>query len=358
MIDDLIKLSRNPTPAGRRDLLRSLSDMFLDDAEPYSDRLLFLFTDVLGALLKQVDTGTRSEFAERVAVAPHTGQAMHCRLAEGEIDVAGPVLRKSRLLDDDTLIDIAGQKGQSHLKAIAGRDRLSEAVTDILVDKGDATVLQVVTENLGARFSEQGFCALADAAPEDARLMNALSYRADMPRAAADRILAMLPDDARARLSALISLDRDAVSAIFSKAATLANKKKLGRAIQRLEAKGLIQQVRFKEATLDQVVMSLAENDRVLDLAMVLAEFANVEESLVAGAILRVNVAPVVVLLRTLDMGEEAVGSLANLRCRRLNLPNSMREHMLKSWRELDTSTAKRAMTFTMACHAVHQSAA
>ena len=358
MIDDLIKLSRNPTPAGRRDLLRSLSDLFLDEVEPYSDRLLFLFADVLTELLKQVDTRTRSEFAERVAAAPHTGKAMHCRLAQDEIDVAGPVLRKSDLLDDDTLIDIAAHRGQSHLKAIAGRDSLTEAVTDILVEKGDLAVLQVVTENLGARFSEQGFCMLVDTASDDAQLMNALSYRADMPRVAADRILTMLPEEARARLSALISLDREAVSSIFSKAATLANKKKLGRALQRLEAKGLIQQIRFQDVSLNRVVISLAEGDRVLDLAMVLADFANVEESLVAGAVLRVNVAPVVVLLRTLDVSEDAVRSVANLRCRRLNLPSSMRDHMLKSWNELDTATAKRAMTFTMACHAVHQSAA
>ena len=60
-----------------------------------------------------------------------------------------------------TLIsDIAKSKGQNHLLAISERASLSEAVTDVLVDRGDTHVHHALAKNSGARFSESGFAAL------------------------------------------------------------------------------------------------------------------------------------------------------------------------------------------------------
>lgn len=357
MIDNLVQLSRDPSPARRRELLRSIADMFLEDVGAYNDRLLVQFTDVLTILLGQVDTRARTEFAERVSEAPHAGHALHCALANDNLDVATPVLRRSTLLDDETLVDIASRQSQGHLEAIATRDRLSAAVTEALVSYGESSVLRVVTGNFGAEISESSFVALADKAWDDRELLDAMSYRPDMPRKIAGHILELLPEESRMRLAALLAADRDAVRPLFRKAAALTKQKKLGRALERLETKGLMQQAHSGEITLDQVVCLLADKNRILDLALVLAEFANIEESMVTGAILKINAAPTVVLMRNLELGEDAVRAVANLRCRRLNLPNSMREHLIERWNELDVATARRAMHFTLACHAVQTAA-
>jgi len=358
MIENLVQLSRDPSPARRRELLRSIADMFLDEAEPYNDRLLVQFTDVLTILLKQVDTRARTEFAERVSEAPQAGHALHYALANDNLDVATPVLSRSTLLDDENLVEIASHRGQGHLEAIATRDRLSAAVTDALVAYGDNPVLRIVTGNFGAEFSQASFETLAEKATADSELLNAMSFRPDIPRKIADTILKLLPNDARMRLSALLAADPTAIRPLFRKAAALTKQKKLGRSLERLETKGLIQQVRKGDVSLDQVVCVLADKNRILDLALALSDFAKIEEALVTGAILKVNAAPVVVLLRALELNEEAVRAVANLRCRRLNLPNSMREHLLERWNELDAPSAKRAMRFTMESQALRQSAA
>ncbi|WP_436640390.1 DUF2336 domain-containing protein [Microbaculum sp. FT89] len=358
MIEDLVALSQDPAPEKRRQLLREVADLFLNDVETYSDRSLVLFTDVLTGLLKQVDESTRAEIAERLSDAPNAGEALHMFLAYDEVEVAGPVLRNSRHLSDEVLVDIAEHKGQAHRLAIAMRETLTESVTDILIAKGESPVLRAVTGNFGASISTSSFATLADHARTDDTLLDAMSYRADMPRQVADTVLNLLPEDARIRLAALLAADREAVRPLMEKAAALTKQKKMSRALERLETKGLIRQVRQKEMTLEQVIVWLSERDRILDLSLVLSDFSRIDEAVATGAILKVNAAPAVILLRSLEVDEDAVRAVAIMRCRRLNLPQSMADHLVDRWRELDEPTAQRALRFTLARRSVQQDAA
>ena len=54
-------------------------------------------------------------------------------------------------LDDETLIEGAKTKGQEHLLAISQRTRLSEGVTDVLVERGNQKVIISTAANAGAR---------------------------------------------------------------------------------------------------------------------------------------------------------------------------------------------------------------
>jgi uncharacterized protein (DUF2336 family) len=78
------------------------------------------------------------------------------RRDDEHIEVAGPVLVRSARLADDDLIRIAERRSQQHLLAILGRASLGEAVTDVLVRRGDRDVAHAPAGNAGARFSEHG----------------------------------------------------------------------------------------------------------------------------------------------------------------------------------------------------------
>lgn len=71
------------------------------------------------------------------------------------------VLSLSVLTDTD-LAAIAVSQSQQHLVAIAERARLSESVTDILVERGDQKILHTVSANEGANFSDRGFDRLLE----------------------------------------------------------------------------------------------------------------------------------------------------------------------------------------------------
>ena len=60
---------------------------------------------------------------------------------EDEIAIAGPVLRRSPVIDEQALIEIARAKGQDHLLAMTERPALSPALTDVMIDRGDRDVV-------------------------------------------------------------------------------------------------------------------------------------------------------------------------------------------------------------------------
>jgi hypothetical protein len=121
---------------------------------------------------------------------------------DDEIQVAGPVLVQSEQLSDADLVENASTKSQEHLLAIAERLKLSEAVTDVLVERGNQRVVHKVVRNMGARFSLAGYDKLATRARSDRRLTLALGRRSDIPRQYFLRLLEAASSSVRARLEA------------------------------------------------------------------------------------------------------------------------------------------------------------
>jgi uncharacterized protein (DUF2336 family) len=108
--------------------------------------------------------------------------ALMRKLARDEdIEVAGPVLAESKRLEDADLVEVAKTRGQAHLAAIAGRSNIGEAVTDVLVRRGDHDVVRNVADNQSAKLSEGGFSALVRRAEGDGDLAEKVGQRLDIP---------------------------------------------------------------------------------------------------------------------------------------------------------------------------------
>src|SRR5207247_9908747 len=98
----------------------------------------------------------------------------------------------------------ANAKTQSQLRlaAVAQRKSLSEAVTDVLVTRGDRQVAHSVAKNAGARFSDAGFRMLVKRSAGDEALALQVGSRPDLPRQHFLRLLEQASATVRARLSA------------------------------------------------------------------------------------------------------------------------------------------------------------
>ena len=112
------------------------------------------------------------------------------------------MLSQSARLDDDALIEIARSKSQAHLLAISTRKSLSDAVTDVLVLRGNDEVIQSTVNNPGAEFSERGFTRLVNRAEGDDDLATCLGLRPSMPRHLYLKLLARASATVRERLEA------------------------------------------------------------------------------------------------------------------------------------------------------------
>jgi uncharacterized protein (DUF2336 family) len=184
--------------------LRRVTDLFFNGGERLTDEQVKVFDDVLCLLIARVETRARAELARRLAPVDYAPFEVIQQLAfDDEIAVAGDVLTNSSRLATETLVKIASTKGQEHLLAISGRANLPEAVTDVIVDRGETKVIRRLANNASARFSEAGYSGMVAKAEGDDELVEILGLRVDLPIKFLRDLLRRATDAVRERLMAI-----------------------------------------------------------------------------------------------------------------------------------------------------------
>jgi uncharacterized protein (DUF2336 family) len=183
LIDELNEAVSSGGDAHRQRILERITDLFAAGSRGYSGDQIALFDDVLQELIADIEVQARARLAQRLAHIQTSPTGIIRALAfDDSIVVAEPVLKYSQQLSDADLAENARTKSQEHLLAIAQRLKLSETVTDVLVDRGDHRVVDKVVKNRGARISLSGYEKLTHKARRDRKLTLALSRRSDLPR--------------------------------------------------------------------------------------------------------------------------------------------------------------------------------
>jgi uncharacterized protein (DUF2336 family) len=218
IISELEDAVSGGSSAKRVSTLRRVTDLFLHDGERLSDEQVKVFDDVLCFLIARVETRARAELARRLAPVDYAPFEVIEHLAfDDEIEVAADVLTNSSRLGTEALVEIASTKSQDHLLAISGRANLPEAVTDVIVDRGEGKVIRRLANNASARFSEAGYSGMVALAEADDQLIEILGLRVDLPvkflrdllrrakDAVRDRLLAIAPQSVKDEIQRVLS---------------------------------------------------------------------------------------------------------------------------------------------------------
>jgi uncharacterized protein (DUF2336 family) len=203
LLDDLETTLASGTSSRRIEILTSVTDLFINGAQRFSEAQIGVFDDVMARLMVRIEAKARAKLAQRLAsIANAPSNVIHLLASDDDIEVARPVLTRSERLGEHTLVATANSKSQQHLYAITQRDALSEAVTDILVERGDRDVVHAVVKNRGARFSDAGFRVLVTRSDGDDALASEVGMRSDIPRPHFLMLLEKASSAVRARLAA------------------------------------------------------------------------------------------------------------------------------------------------------------
>lgn len=203
LIDELEAALASGTNARRIEMLMRVTDLFIGGAERYSEEQIGVFDDVMVRLISTIEAKARAKLAQRLApISNAPSGVIHMLAFDDDIEVAQPVLKESERLDEPALLANASTKSQRHLFAISQRRSLSEAVTDVLVERGDRDVVHSVVNNAGARFSDAGFRILVNRSVGDDDLATIVGRRSDIPRPHFLVLLEKASSTVRARLAA------------------------------------------------------------------------------------------------------------------------------------------------------------
>lgn len=217
LIPELEEIIQHGSRQKRAAALRRITALFLDGASRYGNEHVDLFDDVFSLLIEEIETKARAELSNHLAPVENAPVRVLRTLAhDNDIAVAGPVLKHAPRIAEADLVEVARTKSQAHLQAIATRRVLGEAVTDVLVRRGDREVAYNVAENRGARISHAGFTRLVRRAEGDEVLAEKVGLRPDIPlpmfrellaRATGvvqKRLLASAAPEVRARISEVL----------------------------------------------------------------------------------------------------------------------------------------------------------
>ncbi|WP_346894265.1 DUF2336 domain-containing protein [uncultured Roseibium sp.] len=194
------ELSGEAGSARRAELARHVATLFALTSDRCSDEQVDIYDSVLIRLVEMVETEVRRFVAEQMAGLRRGPEETIRRLADDQIEVAEPLLKKSTVLRDADLVRIADASGNSHRLAIAHRDVLSEEVTEVLVRRGDLRVKRRVASNEGAVLSDGAMMTLIGDSASDATLQASLSERGDLAEAHIRSLVSVAGEEVRRRL--------------------------------------------------------------------------------------------------------------------------------------------------------------
>jgi uncharacterized protein (DUF2336 family) len=211
LIPGLDEIVRHGDSKRLAEACRRITELFLQGAANLRSDHVDLFDGILIDLVPHTEIAARADLAERLSLLANAPRALVGQLAgEDEILIAGPLLRRSPVIDERALLEIARIKGQGHLLAMSERPTLSPNLTDVIVRRGDREVVRRAAGNAGAEFSQAGYSALIRRASQDGVLTLAVGQRDDLSADQLKDLLAGSMDIIRRRLSEVVKPGRQA----------------------------------------------------------------------------------------------------------------------------------------------------
>jgi uncharacterized protein (DUF2336 family) len=211
LIPGLDEMVRNGDSRRLADAGRRIAELFLSGVANYRPDHIDLFDGGLLDLVPHAELAARADLAERLSQLANAPRGLVGQLArEDDVAIAGPLLRRSPVIDEKALIEIARAKGQGHLLAMSERPELSSDLTDIILRRGDREVVRRAAGNAGALFSQVGYSALIKRASRDGVLTLAVGQRADLSAPQLKDLLEGSIDIVRRRLLDVVKPERQA----------------------------------------------------------------------------------------------------------------------------------------------------
>jgi uncharacterized protein (DUF2336 family) len=202
LLPELEEVVQHGTAEKRAETLRRITGLFLDGATQFNDHHVALFDDVIGCLIAEIEAKALAELARRLAPVLNAPAGVMYQLASNDdINVAEPVLKAGRIAEPD-LMTLAETKSQAHLLALSARPGINEALSDILVTRGDREVAHTLATNHEARLSEGAFTNLVQRAEQDGVLAEKVGQRTDIPPRLFRQLLMQASDVVQKRLLA------------------------------------------------------------------------------------------------------------------------------------------------------------
>jgi uncharacterized protein (DUF2336 family) len=344
LLPELEDVVQHGSAEKRAETLRRITGLFLDGAQNFHAEHIALFDDVIGCLIEEIEAKALAELARRIAPVVNAPAGVVSSLAKNDdIAVAGPILKQARIADRD-LMYIAENKSQAHLLAMSTRQRINEALSDILVERGDREVVRSIANNRHAQLSDNAFSTLVKRAEEDSVLAEKVGMRTDIPPRLFRQLLMRASDVVQKRLLAKAKPEtqteiRRVLAQVTDVVAAKAAPRNYAAALATVRA--LHSQHKLKETDIAEFAKSGKYEETIAALAILCAVPVEVVDRLMNGE----RTDPILILARASGFGWSTVKAILNARPGAKPSPHAL-DVARDNFERLTVSAAQRVVRF------------
>lgn len=340
-VESIEALSNEKSSSKRRELLNALTDIFLVSQDAQDEADTHLFSDVMERIAFELEVEARAVLSNKIGDAEKVSHKLIVRLANDDIVVAKPVLERSKILDDDDLLNIIRNRSQDHMHSIAGRETVSQCVSGELVDRGNDRTVTRLTGNMGADISEKSFNVIADRAQENPDLRAALGSRKDLPAAVLEKIKEKVTDRVKESLgSSHPELDDNFLGGLVSRCAEeikLDCSRESITELERMHAAG---------GLAEDFVAKLAREGKIADVVHCLALQTGLDHGPISQILVRAELPALAILCKSCGFRGATFMALAETRMGDGNLQSAALVKAMRDYNNLSMQSAERIMRF------------
>jgi uncharacterized protein (DUF2336 family) len=346
LIDELEAALAGIELGQRAEVLRRITDLFSAGSAGFSSQKIALFDDIMCRLVAEIETSARAQFGQQIAAIDQAPpKVVRTLVMDDSIDVAGPVLSGCAHIDETALVESALAKSQDHLLVISRRRSLGEAVTDVLVERGDRQVAISTAANLGAKFSEFGYSTLVKRSEDDGDLAMRVWSRPEIPRAHLLRLLEECSESVRRKIRTGSRHDAALVRELVAEAADRLQAEARDDCPKHASARECVQAL-YDAGELDEARLAeFARAEKFDETAVALAVICNLPIGAVERAMAHHGSEQIVVLAKAAHLSWSTTEAILAMRSGKKPLPREI-EQGFTSFTKLRPETAEQAMRF------------
>jgi uncharacterized protein (DUF2336 family) len=214
----LVQLVANPGGTSRDDIYLAVASLYQTQAPKLSERERGLMREILQRLAKDVEMAIRIALAEKLADDPDAPLDLILLLVDDKIEVARPIILRSRRLSDAAILSFLNETGIEHQAACAARPEIGEPVTEILAKSDAEPVLVALVRNATAKIGRTTFETLVEKSRRIAAIQEPLVCRDDLPAPLATQMCGWVSDALKSHIVHSHKIAPDAIASALGEA--------------------------------------------------------------------------------------------------------------------------------------------
>ena len=196
--DDVRRLITAPSDESRRDIAQKVATDYQSGRLGETERRLA--EEIFRALAQDVVLRVREALANALKKNPDVPHDIARTLANDVESVALPVLRFSPALTDEDLLEIVRTHGPARQRAVAERASVSEAVSESLIDCGDADAVAALMANNDAAISDRSLDSAVSRFGHANVVSESMARRHGLPISVAEKLVTLVSEELRAHI--------------------------------------------------------------------------------------------------------------------------------------------------------------